>query len=51
MEAKRRARTPMDRLGEVEDIANAATFLASDESTFITGESLLVDGGVTHAFM
>ncbi len=51
MEAKRRARTPMNRLGEVEDIANAATFLASDESSFITGESLLVDGGVTHAFL
>ena len=51
MEAKRRARTPMNRLGEVEDIANAATFLASDESSFITDESLLVDGGVTHAFL
>lgn len=51
MEAKRAARTPIGRLGEVEDIANAAYFLASDESGFITGESLLVDGGVTHAFL
>lgn len=51
MEAKRRARTPMNRLGEVEDVAKAALFLASDESSFTTGESLLVDGGVTHAFL
>lgn len=51
MEAKRIARTPVGRLGEVEDIANAACFLASDESSFISGESLLVDGGVTHAFL
>jgi NAD(P)-dependent dehydrogenase (short-subunit alcohol dehydrogenase family) len=45
------AKTPMKRLGSVEDIARAACFLASDESSFITGESLLVDGGVTHAFL
>ena len=51
MEAKRIARTPVGRLGEVQDIALAACFLASSESSFITGESLLVDGGVTHAFL
>ena len=45
------AKTPMKRLGSVEDVASAACFLASDESSFITGESLLVDGGVTHAFL
>lgn len=50
MRAKRIARTPMGRLGEVGDISAAACFLASDESSFITGESLLIDGGVTHAF-
>ena len=49
--AKRIARTPIGRLGHVEDIANIACFLASDESGFITGESMLVDGGVTHALL
>jgi 3-oxoacyl-[acyl-carrier protein] reductase len=49
--AKRIARTPIGRLGQVEDIANIACFLASDESGFITGESMLVDGGVTHALL
>jgi NAD(P)-dependent dehydrogenase (short-subunit alcohol dehydrogenase family) len=49
--AKRIARTPVGRLGQVEDIANAAVFLAGDESGFMTGESMLIDGGVTHAFL
>lgn len=40
-----RRRTPMPRLGEPRDVANAALFLASDEASFITGENLLVDGG------
>lgn len=39
------ARTPLPRLGRSEDVANAVLFLASDESTFITGENLMVDGG------
>lgn len=47
----RLARTPMKRLGAVDDVAKAACFLASSDSSFITGESLLVDGGVTHAFL
>lgn len=38
-------RTPMGRLGEVEDIADAASFLLSDRSTYITGVTLPVDGG------
>lgn len=51
MAAKRLARTPLGRLGEVEDIASAALFLASAESGWMTGESLLVDGGATHAVL
>ena len=38
---------PLQRVGEPEDIANAALFLASDESSFITGINLPVDGGLT----
>ncbi len=41
------AQTPYPRLGEPEDIAMAALYLASDESDFITGEILVVDGGWT----
>jgi NAD(P)-dependent dehydrogenase (short-subunit alcohol dehydrogenase family) len=50
MVEKRLARTPLRRLGEVEDIARAALFLAGDESGWVTGTTMLVDGGVTHAF-
>ncbi|MDO8668408.1 MAG: SDR family NAD(P)-dependent oxidoreductase [bacterium] len=39
--------TPYPRLGEGEDIAMAALYLASDESDFVTGEVLVVDGGWT----
>ena len=38
---------PIPRSGEPEDIANAACFLASDEASFITGQALAVDGGLT----
>ena len=38
---------PMGRLGRPEEIANAALFLASDEASFITGSSLVIDGGYT----
>lgn len=37
--------TPLGRLGEPEDIANAALFLASDAASWITGQTLVVDGG------
>ena len=40
------ANTPLGRLGEPEDIASAVRFLCSDEASFITGEVLLVDGGL-----
>lgn len=39
------ARTPFPRLGRPEDIANAATFLASSDASYMTGHNLLVDGG------
>ena len=38
---------PMGRLAELEEIANAALFLCSDEASFITGVNLPVDGGYT----
>jgi 3-oxoacyl-[acyl-carrier protein] reductase len=41
-----KARTPLGRLGEPRDIANAYLFLASDEASFISGETLRVDGGI-----
>jgi len=49
-EATRRefvARQPMGRLGTVEEMALAAVFLASDESAFMTGNLLVIDGGQT----
>ena len=39
------ARTPLRRLGEPEDIASAALFLSSDAASWITGQTLVVDGG------
>ena len=38
--------TPLARLGEPEDVAGAVRFLCSDEASFITGDVLLVDGGL-----
>jgi NAD(P)-dependent dehydrogenase (short-subunit alcohol dehydrogenase family) len=39
------ARTPARRIGEVSDLVGPAVFLASDESAFVVGEMLVVDGG------
>jgi NAD(P)-dependent dehydrogenase (short-subunit alcohol dehydrogenase family) len=41
------AHTPLQRIGEPHEIAGAAVFLASDASTFVTGQAIVVDGGST----
>jgi 3-oxoacyl-[acyl-carrier protein] reductase len=45
--AKMESSIPMKRLGTVEDIANAVLFFASDEAGYITGQTLVIDGGQT----
>jgi len=47
---RRLVHIPMGRFGEAIEIANGALFLASDESSFMTGQSLLLDGGITAAY-
>ena len=45
--AARSAKIPMRRMGDAWDVAHAALFLASDDAAYITGQCLIVDGGVT----
>ena len=47
---RRLVHIPMGRFGEPIEIATAALFLASEDSSFMTGQSLLVDGGITAAY-
>jgi 3-oxoacyl-[acyl-carrier protein] reductase len=40
-------RTPLGRLGKPEDVVGAVLFLLSDKARFITGQTLIVDGGIS----
>lgn len=48
---RRLVHIPMGRFGEAAEIAQAALFLASDESSFVTGAEFIVDGGITAAYV
>ena len=48
---RRLVHIPMGRFGEAEEIAQTALFLASDESSYITGTTFMVDGGITAAYV
>jgi NAD(P)-dependent dehydrogenase (short-subunit alcohol dehydrogenase family) len=49
--ARRLIHVPMGRFARAEEIANAALFLASDESSFVTASTFLVDGGISGAYV
>ncbi len=48
---RRLVHIPMGRFGEAKEMAKAALFLASDDSSFVTGSDFLVDGGITAAYV
>jgi NAD(P)-dependent dehydrogenase (short-subunit alcohol dehydrogenase family) len=48
---RRLVHIPPGRFGKAEEMANAALFLASDESSFVNGTTFLVDGGITAAYV
>ncbi|HEX6131130.1 MAG TPA: glucose 1-dehydrogenase [Actinomycetota bacterium] len=48
---RRLVHIPMGRLGRAEELAKAALFLASDDASFMTGAALIVDGGITAAYV
>ncbi len=53
-EAKKQRRLvhiPMGRFGEAKEMAQAALFLASDEASYMTGQEMVVDGGITSAYV
>ena len=48
---RRLVHIPMGRFGEAEEMARAALFLASDDASYITGTSFMVDGGIDAAYV
>ena len=48
---RRLVHIPMGRFGEAKEIAYGALYLASDESSFVTGTEFMVDGGITAAYV
>jgi NAD(P)-dependent dehydrogenase (short-subunit alcohol dehydrogenase family) len=46
IESKLRESTPLGRLGEPEDVASVVAFLASDAARYVTGETIVIDGGM-----
>jgi NAD(P)-dependent dehydrogenase (short-subunit alcohol dehydrogenase family) len=49
--ARRLVHVPMGRFGEADEIAAAVAFLASDDASFITASTFLVDGGISGAYV
>ena len=47
IQEERVAKMPLGRMGQPEDIAAGILYLASDESSFVTGAELVIDGGMT----
>ena len=48
---RRLVHIPMGRFGQAKEIAQAVLYLASDESSFVTGATFTVDGGITAAYV
>jgi len=48
---RRLAHVPMGRFAEAREVASAALFLASDESSYVTAQAFMVDGGISSAYV